>query len=89
MAVVEQWNGAKWTEVKLPLPTGLSGFDWLDSVSCPSVNSCVAVGFVAESFNTGSPLIESWNGKAWKRVSTPSPAPGLGVSSAACRVPPR
>lgn len=85
-AVVEQWNGVKWTEVKPALPSGLPDFSLLDSVSCPSVRQCVAVGYVATGVDTGSPLIESWNGKAWKRVAAPSPAAGPGgvLSSVSC-----
>lgn len=72
VAVVEQWNGSKWTAPKLTLPGGL-GFSFLTSVSCPSATQCVAVGAISTT-TTASVLVESWNGKEWKRVSAPSPA---------------
>jgi hypothetical protein len=75
-AVIEQWNGVKWTEVTPALPRGLAGFSLLDAVPCPTVRQCAVVGYVSSGPETGSPLIESWNGKAWKRVAAPSPAAG-------------
>ncbi len=86
-AVVERWNGAKWTQVKPPVPGGLS-FSLFGSVSCPSPTQCVAVGVVGKQGGIAA-LIESWSGKAWKRVSTPSPAGSGGggavLSGVSCR----
>ncbi len=41
----------------------------LTSVSCVSPTNCLAVGSDAASV-----LIESWNGKAWRRMNAPVPA---------------
>jgi hypothetical protein len=44
---------------------------WLNSVSCTSDASCLAVG----GSNLGSvnpPLVESWNGSSWSAVPSPS-----------------
>ncbi len=51
-ALVETWNGARWQVQALPA-NAQDGT--LAAVSCPSVNSCTAVGSE----------ILSWNGNAW------------------------
>jgi hypothetical protein len=66
-AVIEKWNGAKWTRQTSAVS---AGFSVLTGVSCPSAKFCVAVGT-----NLGRELIESWNGRVWRRVGAPSQAP--------------
>jgi len=39
--LIERWNGTNWTIISSPNPTGLGT---LNSVSCPTTTSCVAVG---------------------------------------------
>jgi hypothetical protein len=71
--LVEQWNGATWTVVPSPTP---SGFAWsvLDGVSCSSSTSCIAVGDTVPSSGPESMLAEGWNGIAWTMLTVPEPA---------------
>jgi hypothetical protein len=71
--LAEQWNGSMWSIDTVPyIDTGLG----LTSVSCTSVDFCVAVG--------SDTTIDMWNGTVW--TSTTGPTPGtdsnelLGVS---------
>ena len=72
--LVEQWNGTSWAVVPSPTP---SGFAWsvLNSVSCSSRTSCIAVGYSQPS-SGGSQfmLAEGWNGVAWTMLTIPEPA---------------
>jgi hypothetical protein len=53
------WNGSFWALQATQDPFGAI-FDTLNSVSCASATSCLAVGG-----NGKSPLYESWNGSRW------------------------
>jgi hypothetical protein len=57
--LIQTWNGTAWSIATSPTVGGA-----LYAVSCTSVTSCVAVGYVKE--------IESWNGTAWS--VDPAPA---------------
>jgi hypothetical protein len=47
-------------------------------VSCVSSKDCVAVGNDQDAYsNRGGPLVETWNGKAWKAVGVKLPAHGV------------
>lgn len=78
----EQWNGTKWTGVRVAWPRGTTN-SYLTSVSCASAKSCVAAGYfdlnVNAGGNTGKATAASWNGKAW--TVTKVPAPGSGKAS--------
>lgn len=78
-ALVESWDGTSWSAVSAPQPHG-SAESWLDSLSCSSPTSCMAVGAYSTSGDFDDPisttLTESWNGAAWSVV--PSPTPGSG-----------
>lgn len=74
-ALVERWDGASWKVV--PTPTaGLGTMSSLESVACPSADSCVAVG----SFTPGGDgqmsnnrtLVERWDGSAWSVNPSPN-----------------
>ena len=55
------WNGSKWSELELSaVPEAANAI--LEGVSCPSVESCMAVGFSENSARVKSALGESWNG---------------------------
>lgn len=75
---VERWNGSSWSiDSSLTPPGYQSG---LDDVSCPSVNSCMAVGWMAESpenekYEDTVPLAEHWNGAEWVLGKPPLPGP--------------
>jgi hypothetical protein len=86
--LAESWNGTKWTLVSTPklAHAGAS----LDGVSCTSPSSCMAVGSAGTAKDGSlSTLAESWNGTAWKALTTPPPlARGdTALSSVACTAP--
>ncbi len=72
--LIENWNGTAWSIVPSPTPTGAGvAGAILQSVSCTSASSCMAVGY-----STGgsmglniNDLIEQWNGAAWTIVPGP------------------
>ena len=70
--LAETWNGTVWSIVGSPNPSA-GDPSVLDSVSCLSPTSCMAVG---SSTNAASPyevdgLAEQWNGSAWSIVAVP------------------
>lgn len=71
--LVEHWNGAAWTLVRVPSPplTGVGAS--LGGIAATSPRDIWAVG----NYDTGTrfqPLIEHWNGTRWSL--SPAPAPG-------------
>jgi hypothetical protein len=71
-ALVERWNGTKWT-VQKTLPASNVIFE-LAGVSCSSATSCMAVGGLtnSETDDTGT-LALSWNGTKWTEILPPNP----------------
>lgn len=74
--LAETWNGTAWTIQPSPSPTLPGGGEELNSVSCPSSSSCMAVGeSLVFSTRIGilveHPFAESWNGTKWTVVPTP------------------
>jgi hypothetical protein len=67
MALVERWNGSKWSIQRTPRRVGAN----LQGVSCTSPRACTAVGQI--SLNTGEslPLVERWNGARWSMQRVP------------------
>jgi hypothetical protein len=83
--LAETWNGQAWSISNTPNAAG-SAFTTLSGVSCPAVNTCVAVG----SYTTSpSPLsiAETWNGSSWTIHAVPSPAGASGtfLQAVSCR----
>jgi hypothetical protein len=73
-AIVDHWNGHSWRMVPSP-PSG--GYSRLLGVAALSSTNVWAVGFVG--IDTGRTLTlrtltVHWNGRAWKRLPSPSPA---------------
>ncbi|HEY1917951.1 MAG TPA: hypothetical protein VGH27_20455 [Streptosporangiaceae bacterium] len=72
----EQWNGTSWTLTPTVTPPDLGGGALLNSVSCTSTTSCMAVGDIMDfhalsgGYFTYKPLAEKWNGVVWKVVPT-------------------
>jgi hypothetical protein len=86
--IAESWNGAKWTVV--PTPKLAYAGAGLNGVTCTGPSSCMAVGSGGTAADTTKvTLAESWNGTAWKLVSTPAPpAPGgTALSGVSCTAP--
>ncbi len=71
--LIESWNGAKWSVVHSPTPSGEVDVG-LTGVSCVSAAACTAVGYYELSSGAEKALIESWNGTSWSVVPSPHPA---------------
>ena len=73
--LAEIYNGATWTvsSVPDPSPTTLSN---LQSVSCVSTTSCMAVGYFDDPAlsNTTQTLTVLWNGTSWTLEPSPNPS---------------
>jgi hypothetical protein len=74
-----RWNGRKWSLIAAPSPGGIAAADVseLDGVSCPSADSCWAVG----DYHKGSATLNQvlhWNGRKWRLVTAPNRATASG-----------
>ena len=74
-ALVETWNGSAWSRVIAPPASEVAPADWLFSVSCANVASCVAVGYFFTLRNGGGAdgLIETLTHGVWSASPIPSP----------------
>jgi hypothetical protein len=63
-----------WTIQRTPNPSGAAS-SYLSGVACPASHSCLAVGYWSAFLPVGTPLIERWNGRAWK-IQTPAKPTG-------------
>ena len=69
VTLAEHWNGSDWSVQPTPSPIQL---DELNSVSCSSVGSCIAVGYYTNRAGDATlPLVERWHGGRWSVVPTP------------------
>jgi hypothetical protein len=69
-ALVENWNGASWSVVQSPTPSGNGVVGaFLQGITCTSPSNCIAVGYTTD-INGGNlnDLIEQWNGSSWAIV---------------------
>ena len=87
--LVEGWAGTSWTIAVTPIPPGPASSD-LQSVSCPSPVSCVAVG--DEELSPGvapKPFSEVLHGTRWTIVSPPPLPSGQAgeLTSVSCAAP--
>ena len=76
LTLIESWNGVAWSID--PSPSTARAGNVLSGVSCISPTSCKAVGSVTPPAPAGQnavskTVIESWNGRGWTVVSSPSP----------------
>jgi hypothetical protein len=82
LALVERWNGARWSRV--PAPDGVSA----SGVSCTSASACVVAGGgpysdgLAQYFSGGT-AVARWGGFGLSRQPTPRIGPG-GLSAVSC-----
>jgi hypothetical protein len=67
--LVEQLKGTTWKVVRSRNPSGSTG-NFLNSVACPSAESCTAVGYQTQG-GVQLTLGEHWNGTTWTVVTTP------------------
>jgi hypothetical protein len=68
--LVENWNGATWSVVPTPTPSGNGAVGaFLQGVTCTSPSDCIAVGYTTD-VNGGNldDLIMQWNGSSWTIV---------------------
>lgn len=80
------WNGTQWSIVASPDPGTKS--NQLGSVTAIAANDVWAVGSFSGSDDIERPLIERWDGSAWRVVASPAPpGPGRSVLSAITRIP--
>jgi hypothetical protein len=88
--VIEKWNGHAWSVVKSPNPKGLQG-PFLESVSCPSPTSCLAVGTGTGAKGTAG-FAEVFNGGGWSvtgAVPWPSGSTDPFLNGVSCAAPGR
>lgn len=67
--LIESWDGENWSVADSPNPS-TSG-NYLNSVSCASESSCVAVGRYERGRTYGT-LIETWDGSSWTATAGPN-----------------
>ena len=70
LSVALTWNGSSWTKVTTPV-VGNSD-NHLNSVSCVSPSSCIAVGTSLNSSFYRETMVLTWNGSAWTVVASPN-----------------
>lgn len=74
-ALIEHWNGAKWSVVPTPALTNSNEY-YLRSVAAISATDVWAVGYYFRSIGGNEyTLIEHWNGSKWSVVANPNPGP--------------
>jgi len=91
--LIERWNGSTWTIVPSPNPG--APVDLLLSVTCPSANSCFAVGMFSVPLGGGVhpgpeySLIVYWNGTAWAQMASANPTNAVAtqLTGIACSTP--
>ena len=74
--LIEHWNGRRWKFVPSPNPGGRAGGE-LNAVTTTGASGAWAVGNLGTS-TVAEALIEHWNGRAWKQVTSSRPADSRG-----------
>jgi hypothetical protein len=69
-ALIESWNGRRWTIQAAP---GRGSLSYLYGVFCRSASRCVAVGDYAPTPDTRAPLVQRWDGSRWRVWQVPGP----------------
>ena len=73
-AIVDHWDGRSWRQVPSPLPGHYTRLVAVTALSSTNVWAVGVVGVDTGKRVTERTLTVHWNGKAWKRVPSPSPA---------------
>jgi hypothetical protein len=68
-AVMEHWDGARWS----PMSTPVGGAE-LGRVDCASAAECWAAGYTEASSGLTTPVVERWDGRTWNKVLLPVPS---------------
>jgi hypothetical protein len=74
--LIENLSGGSWTATKAPLPANASTTPQtvLNAVTCPSVGSCIAVGWYSAGDGIHAALIETLTVGSWTASEAPLPA---------------
>jgi hypothetical protein len=84
--LAETWNGKAWSITPTPRLTRRPGNDSeLFGVSCVDATRCAAVGSRGNGARGTVTLAESWNGKAWSVIHSPSVSTNSMLESVSCR----
>ncbi len=85
-ALIETLSGGTWTATTTGLNPGGAVTSTLQSISCQSVTSCVAVGSYGDSGGDSHALFETLSGGTWTPTSAtdPSGSANLNVTSVQC-----
>lgn len=76
VTLAEEWTGTSWQQQATPNPaagTVASQRPSLAGVSCPSADSCEAVGTYGQGGSEFG-FAEGWNGRSWQLQAMPAPA---------------
>jgi hypothetical protein len=71
-AVIDTWNGVRWTSQAAADPDGVA--EYLVTISCVSAAYCVLGGDDPDSPGSIKPALASWNGATITPMRTPAPA---------------
>ena len=83
--LIMHWNGVAWKHVPTHLAPGLGNLRGVAATSAGNAWAVGCTGCLAEG--AGDPLIERWNGTAWKQVPAPSPVSLAGLYGVAATSP--
>ncbi|GER90536.1 hypothetical protein KDW_46980 [Dictyobacter vulcani] len=82
-ALIEHWNGSKWSMVASPQGGASSMAYLLNAVTATATNDVWAAGSVVDT----SPLLEHWNGKKWSIAVGPTQQTNYNAINAITAVP--
>jgi hypothetical protein len=90
--LIEIQHGGSWTATEAPLPAGVGSSPVVDllNISCPTVGSCVVVGFYRGTDDEEQGLVLTQQGNSWNALTVPLPADaatGSVMFSVSCAVP--
>lgn len=83
LPLIYRWNGTRWTITKLPA-TVTNHVHVLSDMTCPSMTSCVAVGFDHNAAGTYVPAAIQWDGTAWSLATFPAPNQSAYLDTVGC-----
>ena len=73
VTLAEHWDGTSWTVQATPNHAGAGQGTYFTGVSCPSAESCTAVGAYRGSSGHQFPFAATWNGTKWVATAAPNP----------------
>ncbi len=81
-ALVERWNGTKWSLQKAAVPSEEKNSAF-EAVSCVAAEECTAVGWYENKAERVT-LAEHWAGKEWAVQTTPHPSGNSALAGISC-----